>query len=181
MDDNAEIVAGLRRGDPGAFEAAVSRYERRLWAFLCRLCGRREVADELLQETFLRLARGARQLREDTVLSAWLFTVARNLARSHARWSWLDGVRLAELAAKLLSREEQESPLQQLAASESARRAERALAEMSTSSREVALLVWIEQMSPSEAASVLGIRPEAARQRLARARQHMEQALGGMS
>jgi RNA polymerase sigma factor (sigma-70 family) len=128
----------------------------------------------------VRLASHARRLREDTRLSAWLFTVARNLARSHRRWAWLDGQRLAELATRVLLRGAPEpTPLERYAETETARQLERALASMAPSSREVALLVWIEQLSPSEAAAVLGIRPEAARQRLARARQWMDQQLGG--
>jgi RNA polymerase sigma-70 factor (ECF subfamily) len=178
--EDAALVAGLRSGDPRAFDATVVRYSQRLWAFLLRLCGRQELAEELLQETFVRLASHGRSLREDTRLSAWLFTVARNLARSHRRWAWLDGQRLAELAVRAILRSAPEpTPLERYAETETAQKLERALASMPPSSREVAILVWVEQMSPSDAATVLGIKPEAARQRLARARQWMDKELGG--
>ncbi|MEZ4234578.1 MAG: RNA polymerase sigma factor [Myxococcota bacterium] len=102
---DARAVDGLRRGDPAAFDDVFDRHHRRVWAFLVRLTGRTEVADELLQETFVRLARHGRRLRPDTRLRAWLFTVARNLWRSHQRWAWLDGRRLAELASRALHAE----------------------------------------------------------------------------
>lgn len=167
-----EIVAGLRRAEPAAFDAAFDRYHRRVWAFLVRLSRRTELAEELLQETFLRLAAHGARLRDDTELRAWLFTVARNLWRSHQRWAWLDGQRIAELAARALGRQEgAATPLELATASETGRAVERALAELPEKNREVAWLVLVERMEPSEAARVLGIRPDALRQRLARARQ----------
>ncbi|MEQ1571978.1 MAG: sigma-70 family RNA polymerase sigma factor [Myxococcota bacterium] len=166
--DEATWVAGLRANDPRAFDAVFDAYRERLWAFLLRLCGRTELADELLQETWIRLASHATRLTPDTNLRGWLFTVARNLYRSHRRWAWLDGQRLLELATRAAPRPP--TPHEHAAASESARAVERVLAELPDSSREVALLVWIERMDPSEAAVVLGLRPDAVRQRLARAR-----------
>lgn len=176
--EHADLVAGLRRGDPAAFDAAFDAYRGRLWGFLLRLSGRVEVAEELLQETFLRLAGHARDLRPDTNLRAWLFTVARNLHRSHRRWAWLDGQRLAELASRAVQATTP-TPLEAAAASEAGRAVERALAAMPPANREVALLVLVERMEPAEAAEVLGLKPDAVRQRLARARQAISDALGG--
>ena len=176
--DDADLVAGLRQGAPWAFDAAFDAYRGRLWGFLLRLSGRPEVAEELLQETFLRLAGHARDLRPDTNLRAWLFTVARNLHRSHRRWAWLDGQRLAEFASHAVSGAPP-TPREAAAASEAGRAVERALAAMAPANREVALLVLVEKMEPTEAAAVLGLRPDAVRQRLARARQAISDVLGG--
>lgn len=173
---DAEIVDGLRRADPAAFDAAFERYHRRVWAFLLRLGRRTELADELLQETFLRLAAHGRRLREDTVLRAWLFTVARNLWRSHQRWAWLDGQRLAELASRAAG-VSPPSPLEVASASEVGRQVERALAALPETLREVAWLVLVERLEPAEVAPILGIRPDAVRQRLARARQQIAEVL----
>jgi RNA polymerase sigma factor (sigma-70 family) len=173
-----ELVEGLRRGDPAAFDAAFDAWRGPLWGFLLRLSGRAEVAEELLQETFVRLAGHARDLRPDTNLRAWLFTVARNLYRSHRRWAWLDGQRLAELAAHVVHGAPP-TPLEAAAASQAGRAVEAALAAMAPANREVALLVLVERMEPAEAAAVLGLKPDAVRQRLARARQSISEALGG--
>jgi hypothetical protein len=78
-----DLVARLKRGEPAAFDEAFDAYGSRLFSFLVRLSHRWEVAEDLLQETWLRLATRAPLLRDDTRLSAWLFTVARNGSAVH--------------------------------------------------------------------------------------------------
>jgi RNA polymerase sigma-70 factor (ECF subfamily) len=169
------LVAGLRAADPAAFDHAFERYRAPIFGFLVRMTGRREVADELFQETWLRLARNAASLREDTHLRGWLFTVARNLATSHRRWAWLDGERLLELGRAAWGGGD--TPFDHAAANEAGRVLEAAVAQLSPALREVFLLVVVERMSPAEAADVLGARPDAVRQRLARARAELARSL----
>jgi RNA polymerase sigma factor (sigma-70 family) len=168
--DDRELVARLKRRDPLAFDEVYAQYRPRLFGFLTRLCRRRDLADDLLQETWLRLARAAPRLTDDTRLAAWLYTVARNLYRSHRRWS------MASLEARgWLSREsfaavERTSPFDLASASELERRLELALWALPLTYREVLLLVAVERLDPADAADVLGLRPDALRQRLARGR-----------
>ena len=91
-------LEGLRRLDPRAFDQVFLTYSPRLHGWLLRMGASASVAEELVQEAFLRLARHAPRLREDSRVGAWLFTVTRNLWVSHRRWCWLDGTRLLELA-----------------------------------------------------------------------------------
>jgi RNA polymerase sigma factor (sigma-70 family) len=173
----ADWVAGLRRGEPGAFDAVFSAYRRRIYGYLVRMTRRREAAEDLLQETFLRLAQHAKRLDADTRLGAWLFTVAHRLVQS---WGRARAVR-AQLAGDLPTEEPAattRSPLEALADSEAQLAIERAFAALPPSYREVALLVGIEGMQPIEVAEVLGIRPDAVRQRLARARAQLSELLG---
>lgn len=174
VDRDAELVAALRRADPDAFDAVYERYRAPLFAFLVRLSGRHELARDLLQETWLRLARKATQLPADTQISAWLFTVARNLYLSHRRWALLDADRLREIG--LWPGRRSESPFERRAASETEARLERALSELPVMYREVVLLV-ASGIEPSEAARIVGISPDALRQRLARARAMLRQRL----
>ena len=167
------------RPAPGTFDRVFEEHHQRLYGFLLRLCGRAELAEELLQETFVRWVRHKDRLPPDVNLRAWLFTVARNLHRSHRRWAWVDGQRLAELAARAVGIDAGPSPAEVLAATETSRRVERALAAMPESLREVAALVWIEHLEPREVAPILQLEPEAVRQRLARARRFVEDALTG--
>jgi RNA polymerase sigma-70 factor (ECF subfamily) len=169
-------VAGLRALDARAFDAAFAIFAPRLNGWLLRLGASRTVAEELVQEAFLRLVRHAPALREDTRVGAWLFTVTRNLWVSHRRWCWLDGTRLLELAEHALTTRPP-TPAEANAAGETAVRVERAVAALPEAQRAVFLLVVGEGMEPVEAAEVLGIAPEAARQRLARARRAIEEAL----
>ncbi len=171
-DPNVDVAA-LRRLDAAAIDAAYDAWAPRIFAFLRRLGASAEVAEELVQETFVRLVNHAPTLREDTRLGAWCLTVARNLYRSHRRWAWLDGTRLLELAAP----PRPPGPAELTAATELQLRYERALATLPEAQREVLLLVVGEGLEPQEAAAVLGLTAEATRQRLARARRALEEAL----
>src|SRR6185369_8199623 len=91
---DAQVIDRLRGGDPAAFDQVYRRYTPGLYAFLARLARRAAIAEELLQETWLRLATHARALPADVNLAAWLYTVARNLYRSHRRWRLVDVGRL---------------------------------------------------------------------------------------
>lgn len=170
-----ELVERLRRGDGDAFDSVYADFRAPVYGFLARLSGRRDLAEELLQETFVRLAARAASLREDTRLGAWLFTVARNLFVSHARLTALDGARVDR--ASLADPARPPTPFEEAAAGETQRALERALAALPAGYREVLLLVAVERMEPGEAAQVIGISPEALRQRLSRARAMMKEAL----
>jgi RNA polymerase sigma-70 factor (ECF subfamily) len=172
----ADWVAGLRRGEPGAFDAVFSAYRRRIYGYLVRMTRRREAAEDLLQETFLRLAQHAKRLDADTRLGAWLFTVAHRLVQS---WGRAEAVR-AQLGGDLPLPEPvaTRSPLEAVADSQTQLALERAFAALAPVYREVALLVGVEGMQPAEVAEVLGIRADAVRQRLARARAQLSELLG---
>jgi RNA polymerase sigma-70 factor (ECF subfamily) len=165
---DAELVGRLRQRDPRAFDEVYARYHARLWSFLVRLSGRREVAEDLFQDAWLSVARSADRLDEDTDLAAWLFTVARNRYRSWRRWAVLDFTR-----RELFAREADEvAPGPEAAATARAEVAElaAALARIAPAHREVLLLALVEGLETAQVAEVLGIREDAARKRLSRAR-----------
>ncbi len=176
-DDERALVDGLRRGEPAALDAVYRRYRPRIYGFLRRLAGRRDVAEDLFQETWLRLARHALRLAPDTDLAAWLFTVARNQYRSYRRWTLidLDRRRAVALAA---DGPRGETPYDRAAASEEERRLEAALAALSAADREVLLLVGVEGMAQDRVAEILGIGHDAVRQRVSRARARLSEKLG---
>jgi RNA polymerase sigma-70 factor (ECF subfamily) len=179
MDRDVELrlVDGLRRCDPDAFEAVHDAFNGRLFNFLARLSNSRDVAEDLLEETWLRLVSHAPKLRSDTSLGAWLFTVARNLHVSYRRSRQLEDAGSAE-AANLWSMSSQPaSPLDAAEASETERRLAAALTSLPTIYREALLLVAVEELRPSEAAAVCGITAEAMRQRLSRARSLLDRRL----
>ncbi len=168
-------LSAIRALAPDAIDALVTHYAPRLNGFLRRLGASAEVAEELVQETFIRLVRHAPTLPDGSRVGAWCFTVARNLWRSHRRWAWLDGTRLLEFAG--LRPAVGFGPDDALTARRTRDRLEAALASLPESHREVFLLVVGEGLQPQEVAAALGISPENARQRLARARRHLEEAL----
>jgi RNA polymerase sigma factor (sigma-70 family) len=169
------LVARLKAGDPAAFEAIYEAYRPRLFGFLARLSRRRDVAEDLLEETWLRLVARASDLTDDTRLGPWLFTVARNLFASWGRHRALDDDRIFDLAVSW--RRPNESPFEATARGETERRLEAALARLPSKDREILLLVRGEELTPSEAAAALGLAPEAVRKRLQRARERLARAM----
>lgn len=175
-DDEQLFVARLNAGDTGAFDEVYDVYRPRLFAFLLRMSRNRALAEDLLEETWLRLVRHATRLRPDTRLGPWLFTVARNLYWSHRRDALLEESFVPELTL-WPSPAPWPSPFDLAAAGELERRVERALSTLSPQYREVLLLVGHEGLTPADAAVVCAISPEALRQRLSRARAALAEKL----
>ena len=166
----SSLVQRLRAGDTTAFDALYEVYRPRVFAFLLRMSRSRTVAEDLLDETWLRLVRHATSLKVDTRLGPWLFTVARNLYWSYRRASLVEQTHAAELIGLWPSSASWPSPFDLAAAGEFERRVEAALSRLPAQSREVLLLVAHEGLTPADAAVVCGISSEALRQRLSRAR-----------
>ena len=171
VDRNLELdlVARLQRRDADAFDQVYAAFNPRLFNFLARLSRNRDVAEDLLEETWLRVVTHAHRLRDDTRLAPWLFTIARNLYTSYCRSRLVDYDAMAGLALWPVQPSDP-CPFEAASAGELQQRVETALASLPPTYREALLLVALEGMTPSEAAEVCGITPAAMRQRLARAR-----------
>lgn len=169
---DAALVDRLRRGDRAAFRELYARFAQASFGFLLRLCGRRDAAEDLHQEVWLSIARHAARLDADTDLAAWIFTIARNRFVSSRRRS--DVTAAPADPAALDHHAGERVP----ADDPGCRDLERALAALPEIHREVLLLVGVEGLEVAQAAAVLSIKPEAARQRLARARAALAEALG---
>ena len=165
-----DLVARMRAGDAGAFDAIHAEFNGRLFNFLARLSRRREIAEDLLDETWLRFVDRAHKLKPDTRLGPFLFTVARNLYMSYCRSRMLEDAQTADVIGLWPLGTPRPSPFESTVANETGRRIDRALAALPAAHREALLLVAVEGMKPGEAAMVCGITPEAMRQRLSRAR-----------
>ena len=172
MDRDLELrlVGGLRAGDPAAFDVVYDAFAARLYSFLARLSNSRDVAEDLTEETWLRLVAHAQRLQPDTRLGPWLFTVARHLHASYRRSRLLEDSHAPSLLGLWPSGAPTPSPLQAAEASETQRRITTALASLPFLYREALLLVAVEGLDSREAADVCGITPEAMRQRVSRGR-----------
>lgn len=78
-------MMAYQAGDVAAFEELMVRYERPLWGYVRRFVRDGAVAEDLLQEVFLRVVRAADGWRQDAKVAPWIYTVARNLCTDHAR------------------------------------------------------------------------------------------------
>jgi len=169
-------VERLQRGDQSVFDEIFDALNPRLLGFLERMTRQRSVAEDLAEETWLRLVSSARSLRPDTNLVAWLYTVARNLFVGHLRARVREQAYTSEWLS-LWPDEVARGPYEEAASNEFERRLERALETLPATYREVLLLVGMEGLRPMEAAQVCGISAEALRQRLSRARQMLERTM----
>ena len=88
MPVDRDLIEKIREGDQDACEILCARHEEGLRRYLLRLVHDPAAAEDLLQETFLRLWTRAAQWRGKGAVKSWLFSIARNLAFNH-----LDSVR----------------------------------------------------------------------------------------
>jgi RNA polymerase sigma factor (sigma-70 family) len=178
QETEAGLVRRLRTGDRTAFDEIYADFNPRLLGFLTRLARNRSVAEDLVEETWLRLVSSAERLREDTRLGPWLFTVARNLYVSHCRSRLRESAYTADLVL-LWPGELPRTPFDLASLNEFEERLEAAIAQLPPTYRETILLVCVEQLRPADAAAVCGISAELLRQRLKRGRDLIARFLAG--
>ncbi len=86
MESDEELMAAVAaRSDAGALSALVDRHAAPLHRFLARMTGDPAEAEDLLQETWIRIARGARRFDPGRRFRPWAWGIAANLARDHHR------------------------------------------------------------------------------------------------
>ena len=73
--NDSELLSAISENRPGAFDAFVDRYGRRLLAFGLRMCGQREDAEDVFQETLLKAYQGLEKVRDPGAVRTWLFRV----------------------------------------------------------------------------------------------------------
>src|SRR6202047_2516163 len=79
------LRAAYQQGDPWAFEELLRRHRAPRLTLLLRMLGDRERAEDLAQETFLRIVKGAQAWEQRARFQTWLFTIARNLCVDQSR------------------------------------------------------------------------------------------------
>ncbi|WP_419996985.1 RNA polymerase sigma factor [Streptomyces boninensis] len=178
MDDSTDDHLLARSvSDPSAFEPLVDRHSTALHGYLARRAP--AAADDLLSEVWLRAFAGRRAYvaaRGST--RAWLFGIARNVLVQH----WQQTARGAHrLTGGSSPGDPWEAVDARLDAAAMAPRLRRSLAELPAVERELLLLVAWEQLTPTEAAAVVGIPAGTARSRLHRARTRLRAELSGIA
>jgi RNA polymerase sigma-70 factor, ECF subfamily len=86
MESEASVIArGLRRRDPDLLDRLIEQYQHRLLRYLIYLSGNRELAEDLFQETWIRVLERGHQYDGRHEFSTWLYAVARNLTIDYLR------------------------------------------------------------------------------------------------
>ena len=165
-----DLVLLLRQRQPGAFDEVFRRYKDRIWRFLVGLAGRTDRAEDLFQETWLAAARNAHNLRTESLLQPWLFTIARNKHRNSLRSSAYDQSKHEALKRHPLQSPPACPPDERAHVRQVTARVAHALAGLPLVHREALLLSVQEGLDIRQMAAVLGLREDAVRKRLSRAR-----------
>lgn len=192
MDQDAALLERIRRDDPGAFEEFVDRHGGRIMGFGLRVCGEREDAKDILQETLITAYRSLKGLQDPRAMKSWLYRVASNaclMKRRKGKFEPKTEISLDDLGplgpAGVLRQipDPSELPDEVLARSELGRALQEAIAELPPHYRIVLVLRDMEGLTTREVAAALGLETSAAKMRLHRARlmvrQRLESALVG--
>lgn len=172
-DADIEAMRRLRAGDDPALNDIMHRWRDKLATFLYRSTHSHEVAADLAQETFVKLYQSRHRYEPSAAFPTYLFRIAANLSRNHARWRTRHPTVSVEDCPETI----QQIPGKEIAPDaaaqqqESAARIERALASLPVELRQALHLFTYEEMGQREIAQVLNCSVKAVETRIYRARQ----------
>jgi RNA polymerase sigma-70 factor (ECF subfamily) len=175
-DDDTELVLRVGEGDARAYHELVSRHAAKVRAFVMRLTRDAADADDVVQETFLRLWLHAAEFESRSRVTTWLCKIAHNLA--------IDRLRTKNRLRPLPDDETMPVSARQPKLVDEKRRAEaleRAIAALPERQAAAIELVHRQGLSGAEASEVLGVGTEALESLLARARRTLKAELAGFS
>ncbi len=156
--ENLAIARGLKRNDPALLDQLIEEYQHRLMRYLLFLTGKREAAEDLFQETWMRVLLRGGQYNGKARFDTWLFTIARNLVIDLSRKR-----QMASLDEMSEAGEDDRpfevaidgpSPFEQFASREDRAEVAEVLLRLEPNYREVLTLRFHEEMSLEEIAMV---------------------------
>jgi len=185
-DPDVRLMLQVRDDDATAFEELMLRYQHRLVSLLAHMVGRRDMAEDLAQDVFLRVYRARKAYVPGAKFSTWLYTIAGNVAsnalRSLARRREVNlaaqsndtgaySLENAAVAASGLM------PSRQLDKAELRDAVQRAIEALNDRQRMAVLLAKFEHLSYAEIAEIMDMSPEAIKSLLSRARGKLREVM----
>jgi RNA polymerase sigma-70 factor (ECF subfamily) len=171
------LMVRLQAGDESALAALMERWELPTKAVIGRIVLNANEAEELAQETFVRVWQQRSKFRAGAEFRPWLFAIAVNLARNRLRW-WR--------RRPTVSLDEWSETVESTAGAAALERAERAaavrdaIAALPVDLREAIVLFEYENLSHAEIAVIVGTTPKAVETRIYRAKEKLRTALRGL-
>lgn len=175
--DDMQLMSRMANGEDLALNVLMDRWARRLNAFLFRMTGQYDVAVDLTQESFVRLYKARKRYRPNGEFSTYLFSIAANLARNHARWKSrhptvsLDATNEDGCPLVTEASDPGQSPDDHADSAERYRQVRDALSALPHDLKEAISLFVYEGMSYVEIARLANCSPKAVETRIYRARQ----------
>jgi RNA polymerase sigma-70 factor (ECF subfamily) len=183
MESEASAIArGLRRRDPDLLDRLIEQYQHRLLRYLVHLSGNRELAEDLFQETWIRVLERGHQYDGKHEFSTWLYTVARNLTLDYLRKKSpvsLNGLMEDEEHAPLEPADTRPAAWEVVQQHEQANRINAALVSIPVEYRETVVLRFQEGLALEEIATVTGAKLGTVKSRLYRGLNLLLGQLGG--
>jgi RNA polymerase sigma-70 factor (ECF subfamily) len=170
-DEEADMVRRVAGGDRAAFRVLLERHQRPLSAYARRMLSDTSAADDIVQETFLRLWTRAGSYDSNAArLSTWLHNIAHNLC--------VDSFRRNSRITSIANEDEGESiapgPLEAREAAQQSDRVRAALESLPERQRSALLLCYYQGLSNRDVASILEVSVDALESLLARARRKLK-------
>jgi RNA polymerase sigma-70 factor (ECF subfamily) len=176
----AELARALVAGEADAFEQFVEYFRSKIFHYSWLMCGQREDAEEVAQETLLRVFESLEQLREPEHVRAWVFRIAKNACLMQRRKSVFAPAHEVS-TDELLPAEEPSGaelpPDREYLRGELKAVLDRIIAELPPNYRSVVVLRDMEELSTEETAQILEVGTDVVKTRLHRARAAMRQKL----
>lgn len=184
-----ELARQLLTGKPEAFDRFVENFRAKIFQYSWLMCGQREDAEEVAQETLLTVFESFGQLRDPERVRPWVFRIAKNACLMKRRKSVFDPARELSLEQFLPGKYEANGdvkieiadwsrlPDDQLLQSEMKQVLDRAIGDLPENYRAVILLRDLEELSTEETAQILEVTEDTVKQRLHRARLALRRTL----
>ena len=178
-DADLAAMKRLAAGDDLALNGIMHRWKDKVSAFLYRMTGSSEVAADLAQETFVRLYQSRARYQPTAAFPTYLFRIAANLGRNHARWRTRHPTVSIEDCTTIFRQMpvHDESPDQAAQQHETLLHIEKAIGTLPVDLREALHLFTYQEMSQHEIAQTLGCSIKAVETRIYRARQMLKKLL----
>ena len=184
---DADVVALAQQGRDSAYRELIRRYERPVFSLVFRMVRDRELAEDLAQDTFVKVLSHIDKYRPEFKFSSWLFKIANNVAIDHLRRRQLDTVSIdgsphAATAGDVEATRfdlaaDQETPLEELASRELGSAIEQAIARLRPEYRSCIMLRHVEGRSYEEIAATLDLPLGTVKTYIHRARHELRTAL----
>lgn len=180
---DSELMARLANEDDLALNILMDRWVARVTSFLYKMTGQRDTAVDLAQETFVKLYGARKRYKSDGTFSTYLFTIAANLARNHARWRSrhptvsLDATNEDGSKSVFETADPHQTPEEAAETSEKFRTVHAALLALPHDLREAMTLFVYEGMGYADIAKLTQCSAKAVETRIYRARQILKEKL----
>ena len=168
MQDDADLVRLVIRGDHPSYDELIRRWSGRVYGYICRRVRDKHIAEDLTQDAFIRGFKGLHSLEEPSRFGSWLLAIAHRAvvdwARKRSNNELVGSDIYNDPPAQLASASATEQRLEDL---------REVLMDLPEQSREILNVYYFQQMTYEDAAAVLGVSVATVNVRLAKAREQL--------